>query len=174
MRTIERTPELVTIEVNTNELVSILKGQMRGTFANFEIHTIPSMNKTNNPFYNRVTKVTKGNILIGGDYQKRVSNETNNPNFVPEKCNVGEHIGDGNCVIHNEKLGRDYLQYEWFEEVLPKSEFFFEGNPIEKQLFVDYMTKKTFNKYGVNIQSVKIENIKKITMNHTRYIVVEE
>jgi hypothetical protein len=173
MRTIEQTNEFQTIEVNTNELTEILKGVMRGTFSNFEIHTIPSMNKTNNPFFNKVTKVTKGNILIGGDYQKRVINNTDNPNFVPEKCNVGEHIGEGNCVIHNEKLGRDYLQYEWFEEVLPKSEFFFEGNKIDKQMFVDYMTKKTFNKYGVNIQSVKIDNIKKINFDHIHYVVVE-
>ena len=173
MRTIEQTNEFQTIEVNTNELTNILKGVMRGTFSNFEIHTIPSMNKTNNPFFNKVTKVTKGNILIGGDYQKRVINNTDNPNFVPEKCNVGEHIGEGNCVIHNEKLGRDYLQYEWFEEVLPKSEFFFEGNKIDKQMFVDYMVKKSFNKYGVNIQSVKIDNIKKINFDHIHYVVVE-
>jgi len=173
MRTIEQTNEFQTVEVNTVELTNILKGVMRGTFSNFEIHTIPSMNKTNNPFYNKVTKVTKGNILIGGDYQKRVINNTDNPNFVPEKCNVGEHIGEGNCVIHNEKLGRDYLQYEWFEEVLPKSEFFFEGNKIDKQMFVDYMVKKSFNKYGVNIQSVKIDNIKKINFDHIHYVVVE-
>lgn len=173
MRTIDQNDKFQTIGLTTDELITILRTKKRGTFANFEIHTIPSMNKKNNPFYNSVTKITKGNILIGGDYSKRVQNETNNPDFVPEKCNVGEKVDDS-CVQHNERLDRYYLQYEWFEEVLPKSSFEFEGNVIEKQIFSDFMRKYTPNKYRVNVQSVKISNIKKIHFDHVHYVVENE
>lgn len=159
-----------TIGLSQSELIEVLKSVKKGTFAFFEIHTIPSMNKTDNPFYNLVTKVTKGNILIGGNYQTRVKNNTENPDFVPEKCNVGEKVDDS-CVQYNEKLDRYYLQYEWFENVTPKAEYVFNGNPIEKQIFQDFMRAYSPNKYGVNIQSVKIENIKKIHINHIHYVV---
>jgi len=173
MRTIELNEKFESVGLTTEELTQILKTVKRGTFAFFEIHTIPSMNKTNNPFYNQVKKITKGNILIGGNYQTRVGNTTDNPDFVPEKCNVGEKI-DESCVQYNEKLNRYYLQYEWFEQVLPKSVYEFEGNQIEKQMFSDFMRSYTPNKYGVNVQSVKIENIKEIHFGKVHYIVENE
>lgn len=157
------------VELSTSELTEILKGVERGTFAFFEIHTIPSMNKTNNPYYNQVTKVTKGNVYIGGDYSKRVVNSDNGFDvYEPKECTVGQKVEDS-PVQYNERLDRYYLQYEWFNEVLPKSEFFFEGNPIEKQIFQDFMRKYTPNKYKVNVQSVKISNIKEIHFNHVHY-----
>ena len=131
------------------------------------------MRKTDNPFFGHIKKVTNGNILIGGDQQKWVQNTQENPDFVPEKNNVGEHIGEGKCILYNENTGRHYLQYEWFEEVQPKSEYIFKGDPIEKQLFSDYMNSYTPNKYEVNIQSVMMNNIKEITFNHVRYVVTE-
>jgi hypothetical protein len=131
------------------------------------------MNKKNNPFFNRVTKITKGNILIGGSYKTRVENSNEIENFTPEICKVGQKIEDS-CVLYNEKLDRYYLQYEWFNQVLPKSTFEFEGNPIQKQMFQDYMRLYTPNKYNVNIQSVKIENIKEIHFDHHHYIIENE
>lgn len=174
MRTInEFNGQYEVVGLTTTELTEILKSVKRGTFANFEIHTIPTMNKTGNPYFNQVTKITKGNILIGGEYQTRVRNNTDNPDFVPERCNVGSKVEDS-CVQYNEKLNRYYLQYEWFEQVLPKAVFEFEGNPIEKQMFSDFMRSYTPNKYGVNVQSVKIENIKEIHFGKVHYIVENE
>jgi len=162
-----------TQKITISQLVEILKLQKRGTFINFTICTIPKMRKTNNPFFDKVTKTTTGNVLIGGDYSTRVENNTGVENYIPEKCNVGEHIGEGNCIIFNENKQRFYLQYEWFGEVKPKSEFTFEGNPIEKQLFESYMGTFTPNKFGVQIQSVMVNNIKFLTLNKVRYEVVE-
>jgi len=173
MRTIEQNENHEVIGLTTSELTEILKSVKKGTFAFFEIHTIPSMNKTGNPYFNQITKITKGNILIGGNYQTRVSNNTENPNFVPEKCNVGEKVEDS-CVQYNEKLNRYYLQYEWFDQVIPKATYEFEGNSIEKQIFSDFMRVYTPNKYGVNIQSVKMENIKELHINKIHYIVENE
>jgi len=176
MRTIENDPttNFEVVGLSTSELTEILKTVKRGTFSYFEINTTPSMNKTNNPYYNLVTKITKGNILIGGDYSTRVENSNEEiTDFVPKKCTVGKKVEDS-CVQHNERLDRYYLQYEWFEQVFPKSTFEFEGNPIEKQIFSDFMRTYTPNKYKVNVQSVKISNIVEIHVNHVHYIVENE
>ena len=175
MRTIQEfNGDHSVVGLSTDELTEILKGVERGTFGHFEIHTIPSMNKTDNPYFNQVTKVTKGNVYIGGDYSTRVENKDNGvENYVPKKCTVGEKVEDS-PIQYNEKLDRYYLQYEWFEEVLPKSEFFFEGNSIEKQIFQDFMRKYTPNPYKVNVQSVKMSNIKRIHLNHVHYVVENE
>ena len=128
------------------------------------------MNKTGNPYYNLVTKVTTGNILVGNSYETRVGNITDNPDFVPEENKVGEHVSK--CVLFNENTGKHYLQYEWFNKITPKSEYTFNGNPIEKTLFESYMTKYKPNKYGLNFQSVTIDNIKEIHLNGDQYVVV--
>jgi hypothetical protein len=169
MRTIGLTKKGEIVELSTMELVSILMVQDKGTFCYLHFETVPKMKKTNNPYFDRVKKITKGNILLGCDYSKRVQNETENPDFQPEKNNVGEKLTK--CVRYNEKLDRYYLDYEWFNEVTPKSEYKFNGDPIEKQMFSDFMNTYTPNKYGVNFQSVTISNIKECHMNGTIYTV---
>lgn len=170
MRTIGQTEKGRVIELTTNELTQILMTQNIGTFCFLHMETKVRMKKTNNPYFDRVKKITKGNILIGNSYEKRVQNETENSEFKSEKCNVGEHISK--CVLHNDNTGKDYLQYEWFEGVIPKSEYIFEGDPIEKMMFQSYMNTYTPNKYGVNFQSVTIENIKECHVHGNHYIVV--
>ena len=164
---------MTTTFITVKDLVEVLKGQKKGTFSNFHIETVPTMNKTDNPYFGKVTKVTKGNILLGCSYKTRVINETNDVDFVPETNKVGGHVGDGLCILYNENKDRYYLQYEWFEEVTPKSEYFFEGNPIEKRMFESFMGTYTPNPKGVNVLSVGVNNIKEITLNKVRYITTE-
>jgi len=145
MRTIGFTDKGQRIELSTKELISILMEQNKGTFCWLWFETTPKMKKTNNPYFDRVKKITKGNILLGCDYSKRVQNETENPEFQAEKNNVGEKLTK--CVRYNDKYDRYYLDYEWFEEVVPKSEYKFDGDTIEKQMFQDFMNSYTPNKY---------------------------
>jgi hypothetical protein len=163
--------QVLKVSVTKDELTEILKGQEKGTFGFIHMTTKVRMNKTGNPFFDKVIKVTKGNILLGNSYEKRVETETGIENFRPEENRVGEHVSK--CVLHNEKTGKHYLQYEWFEKTLPKSEYVFDGDIIEKQLFESYMTKYTPNKYGVNFQSVTVDNIKEIHINKYQYVVEE-
>ena len=161
--------EKIRMNVTTEQLLCILMVQEKGTFAFLHMETKPKMNKTNNPYFDRVTKVTKGNILLGVDYKTRVGNETENPDFKPEENKVGDKVTK--CIRHNEKYNRFYLDYEWFNEVRPKSEYVFNGDPIEKEMFESFMSQYTPNKYGVNFQSVTVTNIKEIHMNGTIYTV---
>lgn len=176
MRTIEEhNGQYEVIGLSQSELIEILKPIPKGTFAYFEIHTNVSMNKTGNPYYNQVTKVTKGNVYIGGEYKTRVENSNEDiENFTPEYNRVGEHVEGSRCVLYNAKYERYYLQYEWFEQVIPKSKMYFEGNEIDKQILSDWRRAYTPNKYGVNVQSVKIENIKRIHFDHVHYVVENE
>ena len=158
------------MEITLNEMLNVLNTINKPTFVHIVMETPVRMNKTGNPYFNQVIKITKGNILMGNSYQTRVQNETGNTNFVSQECKVGSHISK--CVLHNDNTGKDYLQYEWFENVLPKSEYKYNGNPIEKQLFQDFMGTYTPNKNGVNFQSVTIDNIKECHFNGNEYRVV--
>lgn len=158
------------IQLTTRELTEILMTQEKGTFSWVHMETKVRMKKTNNPYFDQVKKITKGNILFGNLYEPRVQKETENPDFVSQSCKVGKHISK--CVLHNDKTNKNYLQYEWFNEVVPKSEYNFNDDPIEKELFRSYMYKYTPNKYGVNFQSVTIDNIKEIHFNGNQYVVV--
>ena len=182
-----KTKELTILEVTTLQLVQILMTVVRGTFSNIWFETRPKMKKgrllksgewkDKNPYYDyikdrsSITKITKGNILIGGDYEKRMKKELNDPNFVSGENKVGDHVGDGMCILFNENTGKHYLQYEWFQEVTPKSTYLLDENdPIEKSQFESYMG--TFTPREVLIQSVTVDNIKEMTFNKTKYVVV--
>lgn len=160
------------VNITVKEMIEILKLQMRGTFSNFHIETEPKMSKTDNPYFGQIVKITKGNILLGCSHQDRMRKETGDDSFVSGENKVGNHIGEGMCVLYNENTGRHYLQYEWFEQVRPKSEYRFNGNPIEKQLFQSYMG--TFVPREVLTQSVNMNNIVTLTLNHTKYVLTDK
>lgn len=168
------------IKVSENEMLQILLGVDKPTFTNIKSRTIPSMNKTNNPYYDRVFKTTEGNYFIGGTYEDMVrvrqGKEGMEQDFVSEKCSVGEHVEGSKCIQHNENLGRHYLQYFIFETSKIKSTYEFEGNEIEKQLFESYMVKKSTtsrqpqeNKHKP--QSFKMSSILEMSLNGNRYII---
>ena len=167
-----KTTEKIRMNVTTTELLTILMGQEKGTFAHLVTNTKVRMNKTNNPYLDKVTKVTRMNVLLGVNYETRVQNNTENPDFVPEKNNVGDKVTK--CVRYNEKYNRFYLDYEWFNQVKPQSEYVFSGDPIEKAMFESFMVKSSPNKYGVNFQSVTVDNIKECHINNYVYEVVNE
>ena len=168
------------IGVTVSQLVSILVSVSSSTFVNLFIETEPRMNKRGNPFFGRVKKITSGNYLIGCDYEQRVQNneqrEGIEPTFEASENKVGYHIGK--CVLHNDNTGKDYLFYERFDETPPQVQFTCDGDVIEKQLFEDYLVKSSgYSNQGldrtVKVQSVKIENIKEMTLNGVRYEVVK-
>lgn len=180
MRTVGFTPKGQIIEVTTSELTDVLKGQEKGTWSYLITETKPRMNKTGNPYFGQIVKRSYLNVLLGNSYQNRVIKETGDVDFVPEVCKVGEHISK--CVLHNDKTGKDYLQYENFDYsnipnypknlIPPKPEFCYDGNIIDKTLFESYLVQSSPNKYGVTFLSVTIDNIKECHLNGNHYIVV--
>jgi len=168
----------VTKGITTNELVEILKMQKIGTFAFIKIETVLKMNKKNNPYFDRIIKKSEIRILLGSNYQNRVNNNLEKENkvndFVAESCKVGQHVSE--CILYNENTKLFYLQYEYFKEIKPKVEYIFNENIIEIEKFSEFVPeKKSANQNGllkkVNSITVKIENIKEISLNKIKYIV---
>lgn len=167
-----------TKTISQSELLTILMNVEKPTFVNIVSQTKVRMNKTDNPYFEKVKKTSKGNYFIGGNYEdmvgERMKREGMLPTFKSEECSVGEHVTK--CVQFNEKLNKYYLQYFIFETSNIKSSYEFEGNEIERELFRSYEVKKSEtsrqpqeNKHKP--QSFSVENIKEISLFGTHYII---
>ena len=169
-----------TLKINSNELLTILSNIETPTFTHIVSQTKPKMNKTGNPYFDKVIKTSKGNYFIGGNYEDMVrvrqGKEGMEPDFVSLPCTVGTKVEGTRCVQFNEKLNRYYLQYFIFESSNIKSEYTFEGNTIDKVLFENFLVKKSEssrqpqeNKHIP--QSFMLSSIKEITLNGTKYLI---
>ena len=168
------------MNITKDELLQILLEVNKPTFTNIMYRIKVKMNKTNNPYLDKVFKTTKGNFFIGGTYEdmvnERMKKEGLQPTFTSEECSVGEHISK--CVQFNENHNKHYLQYFSFDNSIHSTEYEFEGRSIDRELFRSFEVKKSEtsrqpqeNKHKP--QSLTIDNIRKITLNGTRYNVVE-
>lgn len=172
------------VRVTKMELVNILNEVVKPTFTHIVSETIVKMNKEKtkegnkepNPYFNQVTKLRKGNFLIGSDYQKRVTDndikEGGEGNFESKESSVGVHISK--CVLFNERLNKYYLSHERFPEVKPINEFIFQGNTIDKMIFDKWVSDS--NNYENQPQERKvlwttlsIDNIKEMSLNGVIY-----
>lgn len=168
------------IQITKNELIEILNQIDKSTFINLTTLTDVRMNKTNNPYFGRVKKLSNCNYLIGNDYEKRVKNNEKKEglegDFVAEEMKGKRHISK--CVCIDTKTEQThYLMVERFDEIKPTVSYICEGNPIEKQLFEGYMTKvyesqKQEQEKKVMVITPKIDNIKTISINKEQYEII--
>ena len=170
-------------QITKSQLIEILNGVEKSTFINLTTETKVRMNKTGNPYYDRVIKRSKCTFLIGNEYWKRVivngekegiSKEENT--FEVEEMKGKKHISKCVCV-DTKTESKYYLSVERFNEIKPKIEFLFEGNPIEKELFESYLVKVTESQKQeqerkVNWLTYGIDSIKQITINKEQYEVI--
>jgi hypothetical protein len=174
-QTTTTTPSIVDILIV--DLIILLNKVTKSTFVHLLTETSPRMNKTGNPYYGRVTKVSSCNYLIGNEYESRViiNNEKEgiNPSyFVVDPNKVGDHVSK--VVLFNEKLNRYYLQVERFDETKPKVQYLCDGEPIDIETLRPFLvTPKKSDKQEqeryVSFISFNLENIKEITLNGTKY-----
>jgi hypothetical protein len=168
--------------IGKSEVVNLLSNYEKKSFTNMVTETIVRMNKTGNPYYNGIKKLSSRNYYINSDYLKRVINEGKKEGINPEEntFQVEEMKGKKrvkNSVCVDTKTEETfYLFLELFDEVPPKVEYTFEGNPIDKQLFESYLVKVSESKKQpqerkVKVITPKIENIKSFTLEGIKYIV---
>jgi hypothetical protein len=149
---------------NNDVVVLITRPQMRTLFMSVVkpemIHlvteTIPTMNKTGNPYYKEIVKKSKCNFLLCTDYSKRVNNnlvkENKENDFVPQTPKGKKHLSP--CVLTDEKTETKlYLFVERFDEIKPKVQYFHNDTPIEKGMFQEFLPKE----YGSNTQGLDRE-----------------
>jgi len=164
--------------ITETEMLEILSNVESSTFINIVSTTKVRMNKTNNPYFDKVFKVNKCNYLIGNEYETRVNTndkkEGGEGNFQSEENKVGNHVSK--CVLFNEKMNSHYLQVERFVEVKPNVTYLFEGNEVEKTLFESYLTKVSESsrqpqERKVLVQSFKFSSINEFTLGGVHYVV---
>lgn len=169
-----------TMTINEQELFELLMNVERPTFTHIVSVTEPKMKKTGNPYFNGVTKKSKGNYFIGGTYQDmvniRIGKEGFEEQFISKDCTIGVKVEGSKCLQFNENHNRHYLQYFIFSTSKIKSEYFFEGNTIDKVLLEDFLTKKSKTSRQpqedkIEPQSFKLSSIKEISLNGTKYII---
>jgi hypothetical protein len=137
---------------NAETIVLITRQQMKSLFMevtkpemiNLVTETIPTMNKTGNPYYKEIIKKSKCNFLLCTDYGKRVNNnrlkEDKENDFVPQAPKGKKHLSP--CVLTDEKTETKlYLFVERFDEIKPKVQFFFNDEPIDKAMFQEFLPK---------------------------------
>jgi hypothetical protein len=168
------------MNISKNELLELLNGIEKSTFVHLLTETKVRMNKTNNPFFDKVIKKSSCNYLMGNDYQDRVIvneiKEGLEGNFEVEEMKGKKHVSKVVC-IDTKTESVHYLMVERFDEIKPQVEYTFEGNQIEKQLFESYMvkvseSKKQVQERKVKVLTFKIDNIKEISFGKQKYQVV--
>ena len=168
--------------ITRQELITLLKNFDETTeqpFVNVVMETPVKMLKTGNPYYDRIFKRSSCNYKLNVDYGKRVNNNMTKEG-IEENFEVGEMKGKkhiSKCVCVDTKTEQTYyVMLERFTEIKPQNEFFFEGNPIEKTLFENYMTKVYDNnsqpqERKVMVITPKIENIREMSFNGFKYVI---
>lgn len=171
------------VQISKTELIGLLNGIEKSTFVHLLTETKVRMNKTGNPYFDRIVKKSSCNYLMGNDYGKRVivngekegiPSEENT--FEVEEMKGKKHVSKVVC-IDTKTESVYYLMVERFDEISPKVEYVCEGNPIEKQLFESYMVKVSESKKQpqerkVKVLTFKIDNIKEISFGKEKYQVV--
>lgn len=168
-----------TMRVSQTELINILNQVEKSTFVHLVTETKVRMNKTGNPYYEQIIKKSSCNYLIGNDYLKRViTNEIKEGlegNFEVEEMKGKKHVSKCVC-IDTKTESVHYLLVERFDEIKPKVEYIFEGNPIDKVLFENFMVKVSESKKQpqerkVMVITFKVSNIKECSFGGVHYIV---
>lgn len=168
--------------VTVSELKNVLMGIDKGQFIHLWTETEVRMNKTGNPYYGQVTKISSRSYLTGCDYESRVnSNMTKEglePDFVTEKPSGKTHVSP--CVLVSDKdETKFYLMVEHFNEVPPVVEYRYNGGTIEKTMFQDWSIKVSESKKQeqdrkVQVVTFLLTSIRKISVQGTTYVVIPE
>jgi hypothetical protein len=102
--------------------------------------TEPRMNKTGNPFYGKVKKISTLTVLLNTDYAKSVVKQLEREGKEATEYQKGKNtmpltFGENNRFIgvYEKPEGFEYvLQYRPFDNSHPESTYLFEGKTIEK------------------------------------------
>lgn len=151
-------------KIDKSTLVEILSQVEKGEFVNIESITNVKMKKTGNPYYNSVVKRSSKNVRCLPDYEKRVQNKTNNPEF-ESKPNWFQHISP--CVVKHRNNDNTYFMYETFEGQSVRNEFIHNGQPIQKEVIQPFLPE--YKEREVQVFTIKTDNIKKISYKGVRY-----
>lgn len=156
-------------------------------------------NPTKNPFFeDSIYNLSrKYKIVTGFDYEKsinrRLEKEGKEPNFVGGyKPTIDEETGEvkqrevwfdmisKGLVTDKKTHSKFYLRYQYQNDsIIGQSEYIFNGNPIMKEIFESFLTKKSdsYSNQGLddtlNFQVVDVNNLVTISMGKEVYELID-
>lgn len=128
-----------------------------------------------NSVNNRLKKEGKEQNFVGGFEQKYddLGNE------IPKREVWFDMISKG-LVTDKKTHSKFYLRYQFLKDSVTECEYLYNGNPILKQLFESYMTKKVEDSYSnqgldetLNFQVCDLNHITEISMGGEKYQLVD-
>lgn len=136
-------------------------------------------NPTLNPYFESgIRKISKKYKLVTGfDYEKsvtdRLKREGKEGNF-ESKENWFEVVSKG-LVVNKNNPNKFYFRYQYLDDSTTETTSYFEGNPIDKQLYQSYLKEKgNYENQGLDnplrFQVVGVENIVELSLGGVRYI----
>lgn len=164
--------------INLQTLTSILVNTKGACFATIVSETQPKMRKKDNPYFDRVTKLSVNKVMINFIYANAVNNalgrEGKDTDFVPKQRAWGTHI-EGTCII--EHKGNHYLECRVFSADKPV--FMIDGQPTQKATVEPWLQEANSNadhqgldyENEVIVRDFKFSSIKEVKINKEHYII---
>lgn len=198
--------EQTLVQISRTEMKDILSEVNTPQFISFESKTPQKMNKwldywlmiegskkknpnpTPNPFLESgiVNHQVKIDIVTGFDYEDSVNGrrekEGKDTDFESgQGREVWFNMISKGLVTDKRTESKFYLRYQFTERShMKENTYIHNENPIEKQMFQDYLIKKNTDSYSnqgldntLNFQVCDLRNILTITMNHHKYILTD-
>lgn len=142
-------------------------------------------NPTRNPFTDGIFSRTRMyRIQTGFDYPNSVSERRKKEGLTPEFQNEDDkeiwyNIVSKGLVVHKDDPTKFYFRYQKLKDSTLGHQYLYRNNPIERQMFESYMTKRNTEEYSnqeldnpVRMKVVKLENIIRINILGKRIKVV--
>ena len=162
--------------ITKTDLVKLLMQVRTATPAKILAETVVKMNKTDNPYYDKIRKTQLSNVFINFKYENSVNNallkEGKTDNFVAKERSWGVRVVGTPLVLHNNQY---YLETRFLNNE-PKISYSMGNVDIDKSVFENFLVKKSPSKTQglekeVILRDFSIDNIKEITFNNNHYIV---
>lgn len=173
-------------------IVDFVNGLKKGVFGVVLVaHTEPKMNKTNNPYFGRVTKVTRlTNVAIGYSYENTIHNrlerfDIENAEFKSE-APKGRHWVQGyeNILLQSNKDSEQYyLRTTMRRNTKASVEYLVDGRPATdeeidafKAFFPKTATSAKQAEVGLDdseqviVRDYKLESIQSLTLGNLNYL----
>ena len=176
-----------SVILTSEQFAQILADQKSCTIINVIANTEVKMNKTNNPYFGRVTKLSIERMQFGYSYQNAVNNRLDKvgeeKDFIADKLVWGEWLYPNKVITHKGAL---YMRTYNMKNAEYRCFYMVDGRkatPQEIAEFTPFIQKSSsFSKKqaesGLVENQVKPKNFKfsslvRITMNKTKYIIVD-
>lgn len=169
--------------ITRSELKNLLSTVNSPMFISMVSDTEVKMRKTHNPYVG-VRKVSeKYKIVTGFDYDRSVDERQKregvdqidtNPTERPQWFSL---ISKG-LVVDNKTGEKFYLRYQYLPDSTLSSEYIFNGDPIEKQLFEDFVIQSSnYENQGLEnplrFQVCDLRNILEISIMGNHYVLTD-